>query len=134
MSETKTKTKGKRFYRVLADPSAGDRWFLDEPSTEAGAAIQLGPTIPDLHYLALCDRRKQLEEMGRDDNEEDADDANSADTDRQTPDKAEDFAPTDRLTKLRREMENAIATEDYEGAAKLRDEINRLQTEDGRDE
>lgn len=77
-------------------------------SADVGA-IKLEPAEPDRHLLALLDRRQQIKQMGQD----------SDDT---PPEVAADL-----LSRLQHELERAIAQEDFERAAELRDEICRLQ-------
>ena len=85
------------------------------------AAIKLEPYKPDLLYLAQLDRRQQIEQ------ECSLDDVPTVDSGDRSGDLAE--ANPDLLSRLRREMEKASATEDYELAAKLRDEIRRIEKE-----
>ena len=86
------------------------------------AAIKLQPCKPDLLYLAQLDRRQQIEqECAR------LDDVPGVDGRDHSGDLAE--AGSDLLSRLRREMEKASADEDYELAAKLRDEIRRIEKE-----
>lgn len=91
------------------------------------AAIKLGPVQLDPMYVALCDRRKQLEEISQ------ADDWDSLAQAEPTTVDASDVAEEpaveseDQLTRLQRLMQRAIKVEDYEKAASLRDEIRRLE-------
>ena len=86
------------------------------------AAIGLRPCKPDLHYLAQRDRRRQIEEAHDQQKEESMDDNNVAADARPTVD-------TDPLQRLQGQLDKAIAQENFERAARLRDEIRRIQDE-----
>ena len=88
------------------------------------AAIKLRPSKPDLHYLALLERREQIEQLR---------DESDRDFPPPRPDSGGDPPRGDahRLSQLRREMQAAIAKEEYERAARLRDEIQQLERNSG---
>lgn len=92
-------------------------------------AVTLAPCKLDLHAISMRDRRQQLEELRRmtDSNETDSAEASIA----APPDAPEELhkSPDDELARLRKELARAVRRENYELAAKLRDEIRRL-TED----
>ncbi len=77
------------------------------------AEIKLQPCKPDLHRLALRDRFQQLKQM-RDQVDMSAE---------QTADETE----TDLLSQVRQQLEKAVADEDYELAARLRDTIRKIE-------
>ncbi len=79
-------------------------------------------------YVALCDRRRQLEEISQEDDWDSLDQAEPTITG--VSDDAEEPAveSENQLTRLRRLMQRAIKAEDYEKAASLRDEISRLES------
>ena len=87
-------------------------------------AIGLQPCKPNLHYFAQWDRRRQIEEARDQQKEESMDDNNVAADARPTVD-------TDPLERLQGQLDKAIAQEDFEQAARLRDEIRRLRQERG---
>lgn len=81
-------------------------------------AIKLQPHRPDLHCLALWDRRQQIEQEGA----------------QPFPlpwagegDEAGAQTETDPLPRLRRALARAIAREHYELAAQLRDDIQQIE-------
>jgi protein-arginine kinase activator protein McsA len=79
-------------------------------------------------YTALYDRRRQLEQMSHDDEQHlPTEDSVQTNTDDGGGEEASSEGIASRIFRLRREMEQAIKQEDYERAAELRDEINRLE-------
>ena len=88
------------------------------------AAIKLQPCKPDLHYLAQWDRRRQIEEA-RDRQREESMDVDNTATD------AQPTIDVDPLERLQRQLDRAVARENFVQAARLRDEIRRLQQERG---
>lgn len=83
------------------------------------SAIKLQPTKPDLMHLALLDRRNQIAQL-----RDVADDEFSQNCRTGADDTPKDNV--DRLARLHEELEQAVAQEDYERAARLRDEIRRM--------
>ncbi len=83
------------------------------------AAIKLPPPKPDLYYMALLERRQQIEQMNK------ADDADAAADDLQVGQGIADDA--DPILHVRRKLQVAIDREDYKLAAELRDQIRRLE-------
>ena len=89
-------------------------------------AIRLATFKPDLHSIAMLDRRRQIEELREMavPNKNNQDQALAADP-TIPPQKLEE-KPVDGLAQLQKRLERAIGREDYELAARLRDEIRRL--------
>ncbi len=90
-----------------------------EIDLKAVESVKLLPYKPDLRYLAMFDRRRQLEQLREDSAEEPMSNLSQV-----TP------APRcdDALCSLREAMRKAILKEDYREAAKLRDQIRRLDS------
>ena len=86
------------------------------------ASIKLAPYKPDLRYLMMLDRRQQLEGM----RDEPTDESVAED---QLDHDQSDVEET--LSALQNAMEDAVQKEDYEGAAKLRDQIRQLEQDRG---
>lgn len=89
---------------------------------QAVEAIKLQPCRPDLIYLAQLNRREQLEQMRREDTGE-----NRERKEERPP------AVSDNLSHLRQALDAAIRKEDYEQAARLRDEIRHLERQDAKE-
>ncbi len=96
-------------------------------------SIRLGPVQPDPMYTAMYDRRRQLEEMAKDDWDDGAgegsmDEVGMDSTGDETASKeSANEVDEDEIGRLGRAMERAIQREEYERAAKLRDQIRRLE-------
>jgi hypothetical protein len=98
------------------------RKLVDLRASLAGdpSDIQLGPPRRDPASVAAKERRELLEELRGSDGQDD--DVPTADPPR---------AKRDPSGRLRRDIHRAVAKEDYERAAKLRDELRRLEGRDG---
>ena len=81
-------------------------------------SIKLQPYKPDLRYLAMLDRRNQLELAQEDTMDGPADDEDQV---------GSTAASDEPLSGLRKALNEAIRKEDYSEAAKLRDQIRRLE-------
>ncbi|HEV2971281.1 MAG TPA: UvrB/UvrC motif-containing protein [Pirellulales bacterium] len=93
------------------------------------AAIELSPLRPDFHTLAMLERREQLEAERCGSNSFDAaSESRPVDRGNQLADRPGEagIGQYSLLARLRLEMKRAVAREDYEAAAKLRDEISKL--------
>ena len=81
-------------------------------------ATELQPRKQDLHYLAQLDRRQQLEQM------------RPREDDEPSTQVGQDEGPIqsiEMISRLQRALDEAVKQEDFGQAAKLRDEIRRIQ-------
>lgn len=117
------------FYARLTFEFEGEQYEIDSRTSDA-VAIGVRFDVPIYTTEAV------LAVAGievKDSDSEDADDFFSGDDEAETLESAEDAieeTEADRLETLRTEMNNAINDEDYERAARLRDEIARLEGTD----
>ena len=79
-------------------------------------------------YVALCDRRRQLEEISQEDDWGTQEQTEPTITDESDVAEKPAVESEDQLTRLRRLMQHAIEIEDYEQAAALRDNIRRIES------
>jgi hypothetical protein len=96
------------------------------------ASLVLQPSLPDPYLIAVNDRRKQLEAERDETEQEDGLLTEGSSHASQRDQGSESISKmSDPIAALRDELERAIARENYELAARLRDEIHRLESAQG---
>lgn len=118
------------FYALLVFEREGERFEIDSRTSDA-VAIGVRFKVPIytfekvLAVAGIVVTESEMEEEN-DDYFNEEDETEEGD---ETPEIPADETMDERIVRMRRDMEGAISDEDYEKAARLRDEIQRLEGE-----
>lgn len=115
------------FYAHLVFEQDGEVFEIDSRTSDA-VAIGVRFKVPVFTYESVLSVAGiEVKESEMEDEDDEDDEYFSEEDDPQGLESLEDDPEEDELSRMKREMDTAIANEDYERAARLRDEIARKE-------